>query len=56
MPTYSDLIELVRICRRMAENHPTDAVRAEFLRMADEYQGRADAIAPEIEKGEAPRR
>jgi len=45
-PTYSDLVELARVCRRMAENHITEAVRAEFLRMADEYRRRADALAP----------
>jgi hypothetical protein len=46
MPTYTDLIELVRICRRMAEGDHPEAIRAEFHRMADEYQRRADALAP----------
>ncbi|HLH92521.1 MAG TPA: hypothetical protein VKX28_29170 [Xanthobacteraceae bacterium] len=46
MPTYTDLIELARICRRMAQSDHSASIRAEFLRMADEYERRADALAP----------
>ena len=44
MTTRDDLNELARICRRMAESHQAEAIRAELLRMADEYQRRADML------------
>ena len=46
MLNYLDLVEIARVCRRMAESHDTEAVRTEFRRMADGFQRRADALAP----------
>ena len=39
--TYDDLLHLARLCVLQSQDAPNLAIRAEFLRLAREYQQRA---------------
>jgi hypothetical protein len=44
MPSYSDLIELARICQRQADLTDIPAVAEELRRMAEDYRQRAATL------------
>jgi len=39
--TYDDLLHLARLCFLQAQDAPNLAIRAEFIRLAQDYQRRA---------------
>ena len=41
MPTYTDLVELAKICARQAHASPNPEVARELRRLAKEYQKKA---------------
>jgi hypothetical protein len=46
MPSYSDLIELARICDRQAGLTAIPTVAEELRRMAEDYRARAATLEP----------